>query len=103
LAATVANGHPDKIQGITDLLLAMVLQEVRKEVRQPKKISEEVAKQMMVHVANCPMAGESNPALPKAIAWAYPLRWQITIIIAILGFAPQAPVVISAIMNLTGN
>jgi hypothetical protein len=103
LAASVANGHPDKIQGITDLLLEMVLQDVRKEVRQPGKIAEEVTIQMAGHVKNCPMAGEASAALPRPIAWLYPLRWQVTIIVGILGFAPQAPVVVNAIMKLSGN
>jgi hypothetical protein len=99
-AAEVSNGHPDKIQGMTDLLRDLVILDVRRAARLPKEVEGEVRRQMVIHVANCPM---SSSTLPKAIAWAYPIRWQVTIIIAVLCFAPQAPVVIGALMKLTGN
>ena len=99
-AAEVSNGHPDKLQGMTDLLRDLVILDVRRAARQPREVEGEVKRQMELHVANCPM---TSSALPKAVAWVYPLRWPITIIIAVLGFAPQAPIVVNALMKLTGN
>lgn len=93
-AAEVANGHPDKVQGITEVLLEMQLQSARREIRLPEKIRAEVTAQMGVHTANCPMASSS---LPKSLQWIYPLRWQLAIIAVTIGFAPQAPLLITAI------
>lgn len=119
LAAEVSNGHSDKIQGITDLLFAMVLQDVRKEVRQPKKIAEEVGKQLDLHVLNCPLsrnpaaplpAPASTPApalspdLPKPIAILYLFRWPAAVVLAVaLCFSSQAPAIISLIARLFGQ
>lgn len=96
-AAEVANGHQDKIQGITEVLLEMQLQAARREIRLPEKIRTEVATQMGAHVANCPM---SSTSLPKSIRWIYPLRWFLVAIAAILGFAPQAPLLLATIKEL---
>lgn len=97
-AANLANGHPDKIQGITELLLSMVLQDVRNSIRQPKKIAAEVAAQMTVHVAKCPVAG--GGALPAKIAWMYPFRWQIAVLACVALFSPHTPELFSLISRL---
>lgn len=94
-AANLANGHPDKIQGITELLLSMVLQDVRNSIRQPKKIAAEVAAQMNAHVAKCPIAGGGT--LPARVAWMYPFRWQIAILASVMMFAPHTPELFSLI------
>jgi hypothetical protein len=99
-AAGVSNGHPDKIQGTSDLLRELVILDVRRAARQPGEVSGEVRRQMEEHVKSCPMLGS---ALPKAIAWTYPLRWPITVVVVALCFAPQSPAVINAVLKLAGK
>ncbi len=96
-AADVSNGHPDKLQGMTDLLFMLVLHEVRKEIRQPKKIAEAVTKNMADHIGKCPM--RSGAGLPKPLAMLYPFRNQICLAAGILGFAPQAPAIFEQVFK----
>jgi hypothetical protein len=98
-ASNLVNGHPDKIQGITELLLAMVLQDVRIAIRQPKKIATEVTTQMTAHVAQCPIAG--GKGLPARWAWLYPFRWPIAALASVLACSPHAPAIISLVSRLT--
>jgi hypothetical protein len=98
-AANLANGHPDKIQGISELLLAMVLQDVRNSIRQPKKIATEVAAQMTAHVAQCPIAG--GKGLPARWAWLYPFRWPIAALASVLACSPHAPAILHLISQLS--
>lgn len=119
LAAEVSNGHTDKIQGITDLLFAMVLQDVRKEIRQPKKIAEEVGKQLELHVLNCPLTRNPPvipeptattppptpfpPGLPKPLQILHLFRWPVAFVLAVvLGFSSQAPALIAQVARLFG-
>lgn len=95
-AAEVANGHADKIQGITEVLLEQQLQAARQEIRLQEKIRNEVSSQMKIHIANCPMSVSS---LPKSLQWIYPLRWPLVGVAAIIGFAPQAPLLITTIKD----
>jgi hypothetical protein len=98
-AANLANGHPDKVQGITELLLAMVLQDVRTSIRQPKKIAAEVAAQMTAHVSKCPVAGSNG--LPARVAWLYPFRWPVAVLASVLAFSPHAPAMIALVSRLS--
>lgn len=94
-AANLTNGHQDKIQGIAELLFAMVVQDTRNLILLPEKITTVVAEQMGQHTAKCPLTSVSG--LPPWVRWIYPLRWQVTMLIGIVLFAPQTPVVCSVV------
>ena len=98
LTASVANGHPDKIQGICDVLLAMTINEVRKEIRLPGRINDAVKFEMATHVAACPMRGATS-SMPKWLMMTYPFRWQLAILLSVLAFAPEAPAIFNAIIK----
>ncbi len=94
-AATLTNGHPDKIQGIAELLFAMVVQDTRNMLLLPDKIATVVSEQMGQHTSKCPLS--SVASAPPMVRWIYPLRWQITVLLGLVLFAPQTPAVCSVV------
>jgi hypothetical protein len=95
--AEAANGHPDKIQAISDVLQAMVEHQIKKEVREPARIALAAAEAVAKHVEGCPLRGR-NAGMPAWAAWLFPFRWPL----AVAAFAPGAPGLLRIALSACG-
>lgn len=89
-ASTSANGVQDKIQALSDTLLALAIHEVKQAVRLPDRIDTAARIAVEEHIQTCPLRG-SPAGMSKFWAGVYPFRWPATILLSVASFAPQAP------------
>ena len=99
-ASAATNGHADKIQALTEVVLELAIHETRQAVRHPVQLSNAVRDEMAAHVAKCPWRSAAAN-MPKWALHAYAFRWQLTIAISVATFSPYAPdiarVIVSAV------
>ena len=95
-----ANGHPDKLAALTDLVADLCLMKVEDRVRAPcerrKIIEAEVAKYDAMHDGKCPLMG----VIKGRLAWLYVCRWPITACVGFLAGLPNGAEIIKAIREL---
>ena len=96
-AASAANGHEDKLQALTEVMLVLVIHETKQAVRQPGRLADAVRAEMEQHVRKCPWRNAAE-SMPRWALWLYTFRWQATVAISVAFFSPQAPAIIRTIM-----
>jgi len=97
-AVSASNGHPDKLQGLTDLMLEFVIHETRQSVRTPARIDAAVQAQMITHVQTCKVRNTVEK-MPRWAFYLYTFKWQITVIVCVGLFTPQAPAIFHSILS----
>ena len=90
-AAIAANGAPDKIQAMSDLMLLLILHEVRRDIRLPQVVDEAV----MAHATNCPMSAPSG-----WLGVAYRLRWPICVSACVAFVSPNFLLIAEVVKGL---
>jgi hypothetical protein len=96
-AAAATNGHKDKLQALTEVMLLLAIHETKQAVRQPGRLVDVVRAEINQHVGKCPWRNAAE-SMPRWALWIYTFRWQATIAICVAFFSPQAPAIIRTIM-----
>ena len=95
--AFTANGCPDKMAALIELMADMCLMKVEDRVREPEErrsiINAEVSKYDEVHKMKCPF---SNVATGK-LAWLYVFRWPLTVCVGFVSTFPNGAAILQAI------
>ena len=89
-AAAATNGHENKLQALTEVVLELAIHETRQAVRHPVQLSIAVRDEMGRHIATCPWRSAAAN-MPKWVLHAYAFRWQLTVAISVATFSPYAP------------
>ena len=93
-AGTAANGAPDKIQAMSDLMLLLILHEVRRDIRLPQVVDEAV----QLHATKCPMAAPGG-----WIGVVYRLRWPLCAAACVAFVSPNFLLIAEVIKGLWRN
>lgn len=98
--AFTANGCPDKIAALTDLVADLCLMKVEDRVRQPAErkalITAEVSKYEAVHNSKCPFMG----AIKGKLGLLYVFRWPLTVCVGFVSAFPNGPAIIQALRQM---
>jgi hypothetical protein len=123
---SVSNGHPDKIQGMTELLVLFILRNVNNDLSLPAAIGTEVTHQITEHIKACPLtelqkreatisvieksdkpASKNDKPASKHDRLQYVVdklvecQWALCVAgIVIFGFAPNAEMIITKLMTV---
>lgn len=98
--AYTANGCPDKMAALTELVADLCLMKVEDRVRAPaerkKLIEDEVKKYDDAHNAKCPFSGAAKGKL----GWLYVFRWPLTVCVGFVSAFPNGPAIIQALRQM---
>lgn len=98
--AYTANGCPDKMAALTELVADLCLMKVEDRVRAPaerkKLIEDEVKKYDDAHNAKCPFSGAAKGKL----GWLYAFRWPLTVCVGFVSAFPNGPAIIQALRQM---
>lgn len=117
---SVSNGHPDKIQGMTEVLVLFILRNVLNDLSMPSIIGAEVTSQLDTHIKSCPLtklqeSGSSISIRSKTgvkeelrsnnmkyvVDRLVQCQWSLCVAaVLIFGFAPNADMIITKLITL---
>jgi hypothetical protein len=115
---SVSNGHSDKIQGMTEVLVLFILRNVSNDLSMPTLIGKEVTDQLAEHIKTCPLTElqkreatlaviEKHDKPTKSGRMQYigdklvECQWALCVAsVLIFGFAPNAEMLITKLMTV---
>jgi len=114
---SVSNGHADKIQGMTEVLLLFILRNVSNDLSMPALIGKEVTDQLTEHIKACPLTELQKREATLSIVEKHDkpakkndrvqyigdklveCQWALCVAsVLIFGFAPNAEMLITKLM-----
>ena len=96
-AAEVSNGTPDKVGAIADALAALLVHQVRRDIRAPGEVRAAILASVEAHVVACPLRARN---LTGRWAALYPYRWPLVVAAGFVLASPHAPAVLDLVRDL---
>lgn len=116
---SVSNGHADKIQGMTEVLVLFILRNVSNDLSLPAVIGKEVTNQLNEHIKACPLielqkheaalsiTEKHDKPTTKNVRMRYigdklvECQWALCVAaVLIFGFAPNAEMIVTKLVTL---
>jgi len=96
-ADKVSNGTPDKVGAIADALAALLIHQVRRDIRAPGEVRTAIQESVEAHVVACPLRARN---LTGRWAALFPYRWPLVVAAGFVLASPHAPAVIDLVRDL---